>query len=271
MQISYDDVIIKKEMFTQEPEQREYMGNCCSVTTESCAVTQTSNTDTEEDYVCPICQDIYRLPVRITRCRHVFCKTCLETAVQSLGPRCPVCRTFVSKRPKRATDVQERMREKKGKCRACGNETLLSKIRLHYESCNKYKKEYGLITDPAPPTSAQTQDNTGFIPSIPLPTSRIRAVLGAEVHQPHTELQRQSGQHEIVLHQPNAAPQIQRGMCLQSRERVLVSILPPGGTERHFTGSALHNPTCRTSQPSCKTHSIYTEILHQTHISRRRE
>ncbi|KAL7880723.1 hypothetical protein SRHO_G00029770 [Serrasalmus rhombeus] len=180
------------------------MGNCCySVATESCAVTQTSNIDTEEDYVCPICQDIYRLPVRITR----FCKTCLETAVQSLGPRCPMCRTFVSKRPERAVDVQERMREKKGKCRACGKETLLGKIRHHYESCKKYKKEYGLITDPAPPTPDQTQDNTGFMPSVQSPTSRIRALLGAEVHQPRAELQRQSGLLEIALRQPNAAPQ----------------------------------------------------------------
>ncbi|XP_036452880.1 E3 ubiquitin-protein ligase RNF138-like [Colossoma macropomum] len=168
------------------------MGNCCSVTSESCAVTQTSNTDADEDYDCPICQDIYSLPVCITSCRHVFCKTCLETAVQSLGPRCPVCRTFVSERPQRATDVQERMRKKKGKCRACGKKKLLSQIRLHYESCKKYKKEYGLITDPAPLTPAQTQDNTGIMPNVPLPTSRTSGLL------------------EIALRQPNAAPQGQR-------------------------------------------------------------
>ncbi|KAL7875579.1 hypothetical protein AOLI_G00105420 [Acnodon oligacanthus] len=53
-------------------------------------------------------------------------------------------------------------------------------------------------------------DNTGFMPNVPLPTPRIRALLGAEVHQPRAELQRQSRLHEITLHQPNTAPQGQR-------------------------------------------------------------
>ncbi|KAK3568130.1 hypothetical protein QTP86_031105 [Hemibagrus guttatus] len=47
--------------------------------------------------------------------RRTFCRNCFQTAVRSQGPQCPLCRSPVSERQQRATDVQQRMREKKGK------------------------------------------------------------------------------------------------------------------------------------------------------------
>ncbi|XP_066538041.1 E3 ubiquitin-protein ligase RNF138-like isoform X2 [Hoplias malabaricus] len=153
---------------------------------ESSAEVQTSNSDADEDYDCPVCQDILRLPVRTKSCGHVFCKRCFEMAVKSQGPHCPLCRSPVSERVQRATDVQTRMRERKGKCRACGKEKLFSKMRQHYKSCRIYIEEYGLITDSAPSNPAQTLAQTpvqtqafisGFIPSTPVLNPTISTLM----------------------------------------------------------------------------------------------
>uniref|UniRef100_A0A8B9HRY9 RING-type E3 ubiquitin transferase n=1 Tax=Astyanax mexicanus TaxID=7994 RepID=A0A8B9HRY9_ASTMX len=79
--------------------------------------------DSEEDYDCPICQEVFKTPVRTKSCRHKF----------------------------------------------------LSKMRLHYKSCRKYKEEYGPISDAPPPPSSQNpvqipSHSTGFIPIIPVYT-----------------------------------------------------------------------------------------------------
>uniref|UniRef100_A0A8C7IEL2 E3 ubiquitin-protein ligase RNF138 n=1 Tax=Oncorhynchus kisutch TaxID=8019 RepID=A0A8C7IEL2_ONCKI len=74
----------------------------------------------EEDYDCPICQDVLKTPIRTRNCRHVFCKNCFRLAVRAQGPHCPLCRGPVSETEKRAIDVQQQMRERKGQCRACG-------------------------------------------------------------------------------------------------------------------------------------------------------
>lgn len=40
--------------------------------------------------------------------------------MRAQGPHCPLCRGPVSETEKRAIDVQQQMRERKGQCRACG-------------------------------------------------------------------------------------------------------------------------------------------------------
>uniref|UniRef100_A0A4W5KZ61 E3 ubiquitin-protein ligase RNF138 n=1 Tax=Hucho hucho TaxID=62062 RepID=A0A4W5KZ61_9TELE len=113
----------------------------------------------EEDYDCPICQDVLKTPIRTRDCRHVFCKNCFRLAVRAQGPHCPLCRGPVSETEKRATDVQQQMRERKGQCRACGTTTFLSKMRVHYKSCRKYLEEYGTPLDaPPPPVTPTTQE-----------------------------------------------------------------------------------------------------------------
>lgn len=53
-------------------------------------------------------------------CPPRFCKNCFRLAVRAQGPHCPLCRGPVSETEKRAIDVQQQMRERKGQCRACG-------------------------------------------------------------------------------------------------------------------------------------------------------
>ncbi|XP_060769997.1 E3 ubiquitin-protein ligase RNF138-like isoform X2 [Neoarius graeffei] len=93
-------------------------------------------------------------------------------AVRSQGPQCPMCRSPVSERERRATDIQNRMRQTKGKCRACGKEKLLSKMRLHYRTCRKYTEEFGPISEATVPLPVQTQnlpESSVFIHNFPIP------------------------------------------------------------------------------------------------------
>ncbi|XP_030002479.1 tripartite motif-containing protein 35-like [Sphaeramia orbicularis] len=48
----------------------------------------------EEDYCCPVCQDVYRDPV-VLSCSHSFCKVCLKNWWKEKRIReCPVCKTL---------------------------------------------------------------------------------------------------------------------------------------------------------------------------------
>uniref|UniRef100_A0A672YRD5 Tripartite motif-containing protein 35-like n=1 Tax=Sphaeramia orbicularis TaxID=375764 RepID=A0A672YRD5_9TELE len=51
----------------------------------------------EEDYCCPVCQDVYRDPVLLS-CSHSFCKVCLQNWWKEKPKReCPVCKRRSSK------------------------------------------------------------------------------------------------------------------------------------------------------------------------------
>ncbi|KAM9500160.1 E3 ubiquitin-protein ligase RNF138-like isoform 2-T2 [Clarias gariepinus] len=139
------------------------------------------DSDTEQDYDCPICQEVLKMPIRTKNCHHVFCRSCFETAVRSQGPQCPMCRSPVSEKEHQARDIQQRMREKKGRCRACGQEKILSKMRLHYKTCRKYIEEFGPISAPSVPLPTRTPDvpqNSVFIPNnfIPAPSNSAARV-----------------------------------------------------------------------------------------------
>ncbi|GLC34103.1 hypothetical protein PLESTB_000837700 [Pleodorina starrii] len=46
---------------------------------------------------CPICMEALNQTACITRCRHIFCKTCIENVIaRAAGPGCPMCRAPLS-------------------------------------------------------------------------------------------------------------------------------------------------------------------------------
>nr|XP_015195014.1 PREDICTED: E3 ubiquitin-protein ligase RNF138-like isoform X1 [Lepisosteus oculatus] len=102
-----------------------------------------SDLDLSGDFDCPICQEVFKTPIRTKTCKHVFCKHCFVAAVRACGPHCPMCRGPVSEDEKRATDVARRMRTRRGRCRACGSCSVFSQMRRHYKYCRKYREEYG--------------------------------------------------------------------------------------------------------------------------------
>ncbi|GAA5856412.1 hypothetical protein JCM9279_001713 [Rhodotorula babjevae] len=48
--------------------------------------------DPPQPLVCPICRDVLDDPVTTPTCQHLYCRTCLDRALD-LAPSCPVCRT----------------------------------------------------------------------------------------------------------------------------------------------------------------------------------
>ncbi|XP_015199828.2 E3 ubiquitin-protein ligase DTX3L-like [Lepisosteus oculatus] len=51
---------------------------------------QDHSTEDQED-TCPICMDSFHSPETL-RCKHRFCKECLEKSVEAMGPTCPICK-----------------------------------------------------------------------------------------------------------------------------------------------------------------------------------
>ncbi|KAK6310786.1 hypothetical protein J4Q44_G00188410 [Coregonus suidteri] len=156
----------------------------------------------EEDYDCPICQDVLRTPIRTRNCRHVFCKDCFRLAVRAQGPHCPLCRGPVSETEKRAADVQQQMRERKGQCRACGTTKFLSKMRVHYKSCRKFSSR------PLPGQPTQTQ-----ISELVRPRVLTLGLLGGRVYScPYCPLQGLTDmtlvQHCVGSHAGENAPAV---------------------------------------------------------------
>ncbi|EFJ52656.1 hypothetical protein VOLCADRAFT_115608 [Volvox carteri f. nagariensis] len=46
---------------------------------------------------CPICMESLNQTACITRCRHIFCKACIENVIaRAAGPGCPMCRTKIT-------------------------------------------------------------------------------------------------------------------------------------------------------------------------------
>lgn len=117
----------------------------------------------EDDYYCPVCQDVFRTPVRISICQHVFCRKCFLTALKEGGTHCPLCRGIVTRkekaRPNRALDVENNMKKLVGSCRCCDKQIRFSRMRQHYKSCKKYQDEYGVSS--LIPSLKLSQDSTG--------------------------------------------------------------------------------------------------------------
>ncbi|XP_060776307.1 E3 ubiquitin-protein ligase RNF138-like [Neoarius graeffei] len=144
-----------------------------------------SDKEEDYDYDCPICQEVLKMPIRTKNCQHVFCQSCFQMAVRIQGPQCPMCRSPVSEKVHRATDIQKRMRQTQGKCRACGKEKLLSNMRLHYRICKMYIKEFGPIreaTVPLPDQTLNLPESSVFIHNTPVPTPSNRFLNTFKLH-----------------------------------------------------------------------------------------
>ncbi|XP_028924931.1 E3 ubiquitin-protein ligase RNF138 isoform X2 [Ornithorhynchus anatinus] len=102
----------------------------------------------EDDFYCPVCQEVFKTPVRITACQHVFCRKCFLTAMRESGVHCPFCRGNVTRReracPERALDIENVMRKFSGSCRCCAKQIKFYRMRHHYKTCKKYQDEYGV-------------------------------------------------------------------------------------------------------------------------------
>ncbi|XP_069074993.1 E3 ubiquitin-protein ligase RNF138 [Pleurodeles waltl] len=103
----------------------------------------------DEDFYCPICQEVFQTPVKTVACDHVFCKKCFQTAMKA-GAVCPLCRGKISHReiatPQRAASIDEDMRKCYGRCKCCGQQVKYYRMRQHYTTCWKYQEEYGSPT-----------------------------------------------------------------------------------------------------------------------------
>ncbi|XP_054841495.1 E3 ubiquitin-protein ligase RNF138 isoform X2 [Eublepharis macularius] len=117
----------------------------------------------EDDYYCPVCQDVFKTPVRISICQHVFCRKCFLMAMKEGGTHCPLCRGIVTRkekaRPNRALDVENNMKKLVGSCRCCDKQIRFSRMRQHYKSCKKYQDEYGVSS--LIPNLELSEDSTG--------------------------------------------------------------------------------------------------------------
>ena len=101
-------------------------------------------------FACPLCYEVMEAAVQVLPCEHVFCRVCIENALQcSLKKevskekqiemiRCPLCRHSLYKNgkvnTKPARSVRKKISKSKGTCH-CGEVVPLSKLREHLRSC----------------------------------------------------------------------------------------------------------------------------------------
>ncbi|MBZ3890570.1 E3 ubiquitin-protein ligase RNF138 [Sciurus carolinensis] len=122
-----------------------------------------ATTYTEDDFYCPLCQELLKTPVGTVACQHVFCRKCFLTAMRESGIHCPLCRGNVTRReracPERALDLENIMRKFLGSCRCCAEQIKFYRMRHHYKSCKKYQDEYGVSS--IIPNFQISQDSVG--------------------------------------------------------------------------------------------------------------
>ncbi|XP_070308892.1 E3 ubiquitin-protein ligase RNF138 isoform X3 [Odocoileus virginianus] len=118
---------------------------------------------TEDDFYCPVCQEVLKTPVRTAACQHVFCRKCFLTAMRESGIHCPLCRGSVNRReracPEWALDLENIMRKFSGSCRCCAKQIKFYRMRHHYKSCKKYQDEYDVSS--IVPNFQISQDSVG--------------------------------------------------------------------------------------------------------------
>ncbi|KAM4689457.1 E3 ubiquitin-protein ligase RNF138-like [Discoglossus pictus] len=101
----------------------------------------------DEDFYCPVCQEVLQTPVKTINCEHIFCRKCFLTAMKTSGAHCPLCRSPVKKKerfvPTRAANIEAEMRTRSGHCKCCGKLVKYHLMRRHYKTCWEYQEEFG--------------------------------------------------------------------------------------------------------------------------------
>ncbi|XP_030044828.1 E3 ubiquitin-protein ligase RNF138-like [Microcaecilia unicolor] len=117
----------------------------------------------DDDFDCPICQEVLQAPVRTISCNHVFCRRCFLAAVKAGAAHCPFCRGPLNRKervvPKRDIDMENKLKRFSIACRCCGKQVKLYMMRRHYKYCKKYQEEFGIV--PEHPKLQLYQDSVG--------------------------------------------------------------------------------------------------------------
>ena len=110
-----------------------------------------SGGDDVDEFACPLCAGPLEAAVKTSNCHHVFCRACLEEALESAAVRthgepssivCPICRScLLDSSTIKVTveaDLRTRRKMKKKKCTCrCGTEMSLASLRIHLRTCTE--------------------------------------------------------------------------------------------------------------------------------------
>uniref|UniRef100_A0A2K6GL78 E3 ubiquitin-protein ligase RNF138 n=1 Tax=Propithecus coquereli TaxID=379532 RepID=A0A2K6GL78_PROCO len=109
----------------------------------------TATSCTEDDFYCPVCQEVLKIPMQTMAYQHIFCRKCFLTAMRESGVHCPLYHGNVTRReracPECTLDLEVTMRKVSGSCRHCAKQIKFYRMRHHYKSYKKnYQDEYGV-------------------------------------------------------------------------------------------------------------------------------
>ncbi|XP_056679828.1 E3 ubiquitin-protein ligase RNF138 isoform X3 [Monodelphis domestica] len=187
----------------------------------------TATSYTEDDFYCPVCQEVFKTPVRTAACQHVFCRKCFLTAMRESGIHCPLCRGNVTRReracPERALDIENVMRKFSGSCRCCAKQIKFYRMRHHYKSCKKYQDEYGVSS--IIPNFQISQDSVGNRYGLDTKPGRdkVEKVIGAR--HLHLTTQRPIKEMQVLLGIPHLSVPCVKKQTLQDNVYWIIVII----------------------------------------------
>ena len=89
----------------------------------------------KDAFFCPVCQEVFKMPMCTMACPHGFCRKCFLTAVRESGIHYPFCHANVTRRervcPEWALDLENIMRKFCGSYRCCAKQIQFYCMRHH--------------------------------------------------------------------------------------------------------------------------------------------